>query len=172
MTTYEEIIMLIKLGKTPIVKDVDWWYCACIYQKDGIIFATDLNEDIRNVFDGSWDERDEEDIEEHKREIVRVDTPERHIFKEWDLIDLDIEALEKIEGWENIKVYFWDGKWLVIESVSNAMSWLYYSIKIKNWRNQFLWAGYILPHKVEKEVQKMTVKEICNKLWYEVEIVK
>ena len=162
MTTYERIIMLIKLGKTPIVKDEDWEYSACIYQKDWMVFISWCVNGIDNIYINNWSLRNKEEIEYYNREIVRIDTPEKHIFKAWDIIDLDIEALEKTSNWEEYKKNYGDGKWLEIKSICNERDWLYYRIKTKDKSTRWnIWAEFILPHQeeddeIEKAIELLT----------------
>lgn len=159
MTTYEKIILLLRCWKIPIIKDKDWDYASCIYWKDWYIFASDWQHDIYDVYNSNWYIWNKEEVEKYKREIVRIDTPERHIFKKWDIVDLDIEALKKTNDWEDYKEDFWDYKNLEIKNICNNISWLYYDIYIKDKSdNCSIWAEYVLPN-TEDNTKKIELSD-------------
>ena len=146
-TTYEKIINIIRQWRIPVVKSKNWYYIACIFEKDWNIFTTDWYSDIKDIYIGNWYSRNKEEVEERKREIVAIHDRQRNEYRSWDLVDLDIEALEKTNDWGGFKDKYWDGKWLEICAVHNEKSWLYYRIHTKdksNW-NAFGYE-YLLPH--------------------------
>ena len=165
MTTYERIIALIKSWRTPIVRDKDLDYAACIYQKDGNVCIAGWVDDINDVYEYINTIRTKEEIEGVNREIVRIDSPERITYKEWDLVDLDIDALEKTYDWKFYKEGFWDWKWLIIKKMFNELQWVVYSIYTKNKTNYFaIWSEYLLPHNPQENKTTLSDEELLEEL--------
>ena len=159
--TFNKIITLIRAWKIPVIKDLDWKYRACIFEKDWKVFVTTFDENIEWIYNQNWICWREDEIRKNEWKIIRIDERNKNEYKDWDLVDLDIEALEKTIDWNILKHKYESGtKWLKIDYTKNELDAV---IKVYNLENDnYLWIAkeYILPHIKEEKIITIDWKDI------------
>lgn len=155
---YEQIKQLLQSGRIVIFTESNW-------KERLVILFYEWKFLIKNCWRYTKEETERYSKQE-SRKITKIITPERHIYKAGDIVDLDIEALEKCDDWKEHKDSCWDWKWLEIKQAINDIAWLYYRIYTKDKSGYIsIWHEYILPHTPSDQSKEERLAEWVKQGW-------